>query len=266
MQQAQVSGLAIYPVKSLGGIALKTLPIDLLGPEWDRRFMLVDAKRRFITQRQFPRLCLISVALQAGQFSITAAGHMTLTLEVSVAASATWDVTVWHDVVAACDMGEKAATWFSNYLGCEVRLVYLPESSVRAVDPVYAQANDRVGFADGFPILLTTQASLDEINRELPGPISMQRFRPNIVIDGTLPYAEDSWRRVRIGALEFEVVKPCSRCAIPSINPQTGQKQPIVAQTLSRLRSRDNAVYFGQNLIHRGHGRIALGDRLTVLE
>ena len=144
-------------------------------------------------------------------------------------------------------------------------MYFLPEDSVRPVDPAYAQAGDRVGFADGFPLLLTTQASLDAFNRELPSAIGMERFRPNIVVAGSEPYAEDGWRRLRIGEIEFDVVKPCSRCVIPSIDPQTAQKQAVVVQTLSRLRRRGDAVYFGQNLIQRGTGDIKRGDSVAVL-
>lgn len=265
MQDAQVTGLVIYPVKSLRGIALEQLSIGALGPQGDRRFVVVGSDGRFLTQRQFPRMCLVAVAQQDDMLQLTAPGHPELILDPHAAATARTPVVVWRDTIAACDMGDAAAAWFSAYLGVAARLYFMPEDSVRAVDPAYARAGDRVGFADGFPLLLTAQASLDDINQALPAAIGMERFRPNVVISGTSAYAEDGWRRVRIGAIEFEVVKPCSRCVISSIDPHTGEKQGLVAQTLARLRRRGDAVYFGQNLIQRGEGSIALGDRVTVL-
>lgn len=266
MQDARVTGLAIYPVKSLRGIALEHLPIGALGPQGDRRFVVISNDGRFLTQRQFPRMCLVAVEQHSETLRLTAPEQPELLLDPTTAATERTSIVVWRDTIAACDMGDTAAAWFSAYLGSAARLYFMPEDSVRAVDPTYARAGDRVGFADGFPLLLTTQASLDDLNLALPSAIGMERFRPNVVISGTSAYAEDEWRRVRIGSIEFEVVKPCSRCVIPSIDPQTAEKQALVAQTLARLRRRDNAVYFGQNLIQRGEGSIAVGDRVTVLE
>ena len=265
MQEAQVTGLSIYPVKSLRGIALEQLSIGALGPQGDRRFVVTGSDGRFLTQRQFPRMCLVTVAQHDEMLRLTAPGQPDLMLDPQAAASARTPVVVWRDTIAACDMGDTVAAWFSAFLGVAARLYFMPEDSVRAVDPSYARPGDRVGFADGFPLLLTAQASLDDINQALPAAVGMERFRPNVVVSGTLAYAEDEWQRVRIGTIEFDVVKPCSRCVIPSIDPQTGEQQPVVAQTLARLRRRGNAVYFGQNLIQRGEGSIALGDRVTVL-
>lgn len=265
MQHIHITNLAIYPVKSLRGIQLQEMPIGALGPLGDRRFVIADSQRRFITQRQIPRMCLVDVEWNGDRLRLHAPGCAELKVDVRQADAARTPVTVWRDTVAACDMGDAAAAWLSVYLGVTARLYFMPDDSVRAVDPIYARAGDRVGFADGFPLLLIAQASLEAINCELPEAIGADRFRPNIVVGGSAAYAEDGWRRIRIGALEFEVVKPCSRCVIPSIDVATAQKQPIVAQTLARLRQRGDAVYFGQNLIQRGEGRIAVGDAVTVL-
>lgn len=267
MSALTVSELAIYPVKSLGAVALSRLSFDNFGPAGDRRYIVTDLNGHFVTQRQYPRMTLIQVKLheQALEFSAPA------TPSFSLAAPRTdvverREVMVWHDRVEACDMGDAVATWLSSYLGVEVRLYYMPDDSVRAVDAQYGRSGDRVGFADGFPVLLIGAASLAEFNRALPEPVESLRFRPNIVVAGAAPYAEDTWRRVRIGAIEFDVVKPCSRCVIPSIDPRTAQQQASVAQTLARLRRRGDAVYFGQNLIARGGGAIALGDVVTVID
>jgi uncharacterized protein YcbX len=241
------------------------MQIGNLGPEGDRRFVVAASDGRFLTQRQFPRMCLVDVAQHGPQLRLRAPGQPELLVDTGAAAASRAPVVVWRDTIDACDMGDAAAAWFTAYLGVTARLYYMPADSVRTVDPAYARHGDRVGFADGFPLLLTAQSSLEQINAALPQPIGMERFRPNVVISGAAAFAEDEWRRVRIGAVEFDVVKPCSRCVIPSIDVQTAEKQPIVAQTLARLRRRGDAVYFGQNLIQRGEGAIALGDRVTVL-
>lgn len=262
-----VSELAIYPVKSLGAIALQRMRFDNFGPSGDRRYVVVDNDGLFVTQRDYPRMTLIQVAAREHTLEFSAPTLPSFSLAVAnVDAAERREVIVWRDRVQACDMGDAVATWLSAYLGIEVRLYYMPDDSVRAVDRQYGRAGDRVSFADGFPVLLIGAASLEEFNRALPEPIESLRFRPNIVVAGAAPYAEDAWRRVRIGAIEFDVVKPCSRCVIPSIDPRTAQKQAIVAQTLARLRRRGDAVYFGQNLIARDLGEIALGDAVTVID
>jgi uncharacterized protein YcbX len=266
VQHIHITNLAIYPVKSLRGIELQDMSVGALGPLGDRRFVIADSKRRFITQRQISRMCLVDVEWNGERLQLQAPGCAELSVAVSQAVGARTPVMVWRDTVDACDMGDAAAVWLSAYLGIAARLYFMPDDSIRAVDPMYARAGDRVGFADGFPLLLIAQASLAAINSELSEAIGADRFRPNIVVSGSTAYAEDEWRRIRIGAIEFEVVKPCSRCAIPSIDIATAQRQPIVAQTLARLRQRGDAVYFGQNLIQRGEGRIAVGDIVTVLE
>lgn len=267
-----VSELTIYPVKSLGAINLPRMRFDDFGPAGDRRFIVADRKGRFVTQRDYPRMTLINVAQREGAIDFSAPDVPMFSLVIPNISSTesggavVKDITVWRDSVKACDMGDAIAAWLSSYIGSDVRLYYMPGDSVRAVDPQYGRVGDRVSFADGFPVLLIGAASLEELNRALPEPIASLRFRPNIVVAGAAPYAEDKWKRVRIGAIEFDVVKPCSRCVIPSIDPLTAQKQLVVAQTLARLRMRDRAIYFGQNLIPRGTGEIVLGDIVSVIE
>lgn len=261
----QVSKLFFYPIKSLRGLSPPRLELGPLGPAWDRRFLIADDAGRFLTQRQHPELCLVDLEWNGQVLRLDAPRRLALVLDIDAAREQRVAVTVWRDSVMACDMGEAAATWLSDYLQRPARLYFMPGDSVREVDQTFAQPGDRVAFADGFPILLTTEASLAAINRELPAPIGMERFRPNIVVTGSGEFAEDDWRRLRIGALEFDIVKPCSRCVIPSIDPRTAEKQPIVTQTLWRLRRRGNTIYFGQNVIHRGQGTIAVGDEVVVL-
>lgn len=267
MHSLFVSELTIYPVKSLGAMNLSRMRLDDFGPAGDRRFVVADRKGRFVTQRDYPRMTLIRVTQRDGVLDFSAPEMALFSLAIPpIENIERKDVVVWRDTVKACDMGDAIAAWLSSFIGTDVRLYYMPDDSVRAVDPHYAKEGDRVSFADGFPVLLIGAASLGALNSALPEPIASLRFRPNIVVEGAAPYAEDTWKRVRIGAIEFDVVKPCSRCVIPSIDPLTAQKQPIVAQTLARLRMRERAIYFGQNLIPRGIGDIALGDAVTVLE
>lgn len=261
----KVTELAIYPVKSLRGKSLQTMSIDPLGPVGDRRFMVTDVNGLFLTQRQHSRMCLIDAALVENTLQLSAPDMPLLRIEPTAAFEISNRVTVWRDVVEALDMGADAAAWLSRYLGVDARLQYMPDNCRRPIDPLYGQPGDYVSFADGFPILLITEASMRAFNNVLPQPIGTDRFRPNIVIDGDIPYAEDNWRRLRIGKLEFDIVKPCSRCVIPSIDPLTGMKQSCVVQALAKTRRRGDAVYFGQNLIHRDIGVINVGDTVTVL-
>lgn len=269
MSKLTVTELAIYPVKSLAGIALQEMVLQARGPVFDRHWMVTDLDGQFVTQRQQPRMCLIKTELLDDELVLSVADasfpplHLPLRASESAQRSS---VVLWRDTVAACDAGGEAAAWLSGFLQIQCRLHYLPPDSVRAVDPGYARSGDQVGFADAFPLLLITEASLHTFNAELPAPIGSERFRPNIVIGGNAPYAEDTWRRLRIGGIEFDVAKPCSRCVIPSLDPNTAQRQPIVSKALARTRRRGDAVYFGQNLIHRAHGRISVGDEVVVLE
>lgn len=267
MAKLTVTQLAIYPVKSLAGIALQAMTLGARGPAFDRHWMVADPQGRFITQREQPRMCLVRTTLQDDALLLDAPGRTTLRLPIPTSDTAPRsNVTLWRDTVSACDAGAAAAQWLSDFLGIPCRLHYLPRDTVRPVDPAYARAEDEVGFADGYPLLLITEGSLQAFNAELSAPIGSERFRPNIVLAGNAPYAEDEWRRLRIGGIEFEVAKPCARCVIPSLDPATAERQPVVSKALARTRRRDNAVYFGQNLIHRGWGTIRVGDEATVLE
>lgn len=264
----QVSQLFYYPVKSLGAVAATDIQITSWGPHRDRRMMLVDQSGKFVTQRQCNDMALFRT-LDDGQTLLFEKGAATFeltwpTLETSEQAEKT--VQVWNDEVLANLVSQAASDWFSDQLKKEVSLVYMPESTERQVDLEYAQAGDKTGFSDGFPFLITTEASLEFLQKELPFDLSINRFRPNIVVSGSTPFAEDEWKRIVINGIEFDVVKPCSRCVIPSLNPETAERQPEVMKVLVKHRKQGNKVYFGQNLIHRGQGKIAVGDQVTVLK
>lgn len=262
-----VSELYCYPVKSLGALSLERALIDRFGFEHDRRWMVVDMQGKFITQRQCAEMVHIQVQRVADRWRmIDHEGASVYFSEQDFSAARGAKVSVWRDTVAAWGATEDLDQWLSERLKRKCRLVYMPESTQRLVDTAYAKHQETVSFADGFPLLLTTQASLQDFNQHLSGPIEMLRFRPNLVIDGCAPWAEDAWRVIKIGGLLFDVVKPCSRCAIPTINRQTAQKEPAVFKALKQYRQKNGDVFFGQNLLPRGLGEIEVGDRVDVLE
>lgn len=266
----RLSALYRFPVKSLGGESLQRVAVDALGLAGDRRWMVVDSRSgRFLTQRQLPRMTQIGACwLDERTLQLSASGQTALQVVVPPANQALRGVTVWRDSLAAPDAGDAAAQWLSALLGRDCRLVHVPVSRARQVDTAYAQVGDKVGFADGFPLLLIGQASLDDLAARVGRPLEMLRFRPNLVIEGAAPYAEDGWRRLRIGEVEFERVKPCSRCAIPTLDPHSGERaddgEPL--RTLATYRRDADGVYFGQNLIQRGTGVLEVGMPVTLLD
>jgi len=265
-QQLTVSGLWRYPVKSLRGMACERLRVGPRGPELDRQWMLVDLNGRFLTQRQQPRMALVDVTLNADALVLNAPGMEALHLPLAGSGEAIVPVTVWSDTCEGEPVGTAADRWLSEFLDVDCRLIRFPDSATRQVDLHYAQPGDQVGFADGFPLLLITQASLDALNDKLSAPVDMRRFRPNLVIDGAAPHVEDNWRRLRIGELTFEVVKPCSRCPIPGIDPDTAERTAEVLRVLADYRrGEDKKVYFGQNVLHRGIGELRIGQAVEVL-
>ena len=263
-----VSALTIYPIKSCGGISLKIAKAGPRGFYGDRAFMVIDPSGCFITQREQPHMALITPSLKEddGVLTVKAPGMEEMTI-TATGTGKRHEVVIWRDSCSGIDQGDAAAEWFSTYLGMACRLVAMPENYIRYVDPRYAlNGRDQVGFADGYPFLLITQASLDDLNARLKQPIPMNRFRPNIVVQNTLPYAEDLWRRIRIGNMTFRIVKACARCAIPTTDQVTATRGKEPLKTLSTYRNATRGVVFGQNLIHENEGIINLGDSVEIME
>jgi hypothetical protein len=260
-----VSALWRYPVKSLRGIAAEHLSLGPRGPELDRQWMLVDPAGEFLTQRRHPRMSLVEVGLGSDGLKLNAPGMPPLTVPYA-GGGERLSVQIWNDRCAAERVGAEADAWLGAFLELECHLVRFPDQAIRQVDTRYAGPGDQVGFADGFPLLLISQASLDNLNARLREPVDMRRFRPNLVVSGCEAHAEDGWRRLRIGELEFEVAKPCSRCPIPGIDPDTAQRSPEVLKVLAQYRRGDDGkVYFGQNVLHRGSGELQVGQAVEVL-
>lgn len=266
MSSPRVSALHLFPVKSLRGHSVERMALDRRGPVWDRRWMVVDDRGHFVTQRQHHRLALIDVTLGAQDLVLKAPDMPELCLERNTAQEGSpVMVQVWSSHVRALNLGRDAAQWLSSYIGKPLHLVFMPETTRRQVHPAYNLGDSTVGFADGFPLLLIGQASLDDLNARLEHPVPMIRFRPNVVVSDSAAFAEDGWRELRIGGVRLSVVKPCGRCAIPCIAPESGKASSEPLRTLATYRRRGREVLFGQNLIHRDQGEIHVGDPVEVL-
>ncbi len=261
-----VSSLHVYPIKSCRALDLKAVRFDQLGPLYDRRFMLVDDGGRFLSQRELPRLAVVEVRLGPMALQVSAPGMPPLKVAMTQRDARLIEVSLWKHTGPAEDAGGNAAEWFSQLLEHPCRLVRLPEDAMRQVDPRYAPAPALVGFADAFPVLLLSEASLQDLNARMPQAVPMNRFRPNLVVRETEPYAEDSWKRIRVGDVVLHVVKPCARCTVPGVDQITGRREQEPLATLASYRQRDNQVFFGQNCIHEGPGSVRIGDEVEVLE
>ena len=264
-----LSEIWIYPVKSLPGIRQTSAIIDRRGLEWDRHWMLVNPDGDFVSQRQLPQMALFSVELENNQLRLGFPEKTEFSIGLNECSGDQTKVKIWDDHVNADLIGEEANLWFSDCLGVSVRLVKMPENEKRQVDQLYAEPEDQTGFSDGFPFLLFSQASLDDLNARIEDEsqqMSVARFRPNLVIDGVSAYAEDHWQAIKIGTTTFRVVKPCSRCAITTVDPASGIKGSEPLLTLAKYRREGNKVFFGQNVIHDSAGVIHQGDLLSELE
>lgn len=259
-----LSGLHIYPVKSLAGITLSHSEVDEFGLLHDRRWMLVDENNQFLTQRTLAVLSQIQVDILPDGIQLFDAQQQNIIVP-RPESTHTRVVQVWQDTCQSLDAGDAVAAWLNERIKQHCRLVYFPANSIRQIDPNYAKPNEKTAFSDGFPLLLISQASLDDLNQRLAKPVSMSRFRPNLVVAGCEAFAEDCWQRIRIGDIEMRLVKPCSRCTIPNIDPITAaqSKEPIL--TLSRYRKRENKVYFGQNIIADSIGQLNVGMEVEIL-
>ena len=259
-----VSALYVYPLKSARGIALREATLTDRGFMHDRRFMAVDDHGHMITQRTHPALARMHTALDPELLTLGFDGE-TLRVPLRPTSGTPRRVRVFRDHVDAWDLGEAPSAFLSRALGETAHLAYMPDGACRRVDPAYASEGDVVGFADGFPYLLTTDASLDALNRELPQPVGMERFRPNIVLAGAVPWAEDGFGRLTIGPVTFSSVKPCSRCVIVNTDQATGFREKGVLEAITRTHAIDRKAIFGQNLLAHGSGTLRIGDPVTLL-
>lgn len=253
-----ISQLFIYPIKSCAGISVQEFQFDHKGPLFDRRWMLVDASTgQFLSQRELPRMGLISTRLDDGLVYARQSINSDLAIELCLPApdaaalsddEALVDVQVWDDDVKGFDCGDEAATWFSALLDCSCRLVYQGECG-RFASTKYAEEGTQVGFADGFPLLVVAQSSIDFLDAECEGAeISAVNFRPNIVVNNTEQFEEKRWNTLAVSSLSMNVVKPCERCVIPALNPKTALREKSILPVLIAHCRENKKIIFGQNL------------------
>ncbi len=269
-QTIKVSGLTIYPVKSLAGIELQSSGLDGMGLKYDRRWMLVAPDGLFLTQRRFPQMALISTSLNKGQVTLSMKDREDHVVPEISANAKTMEVKIWRDTVTAQRVGDESDAWLSAALDFECHLVHIAENEVRQCSLDYADEGDRTGFADAFPILMISEESLSDLNNKLEtkgkSSVPMKRFRPNIVVSGCDAFAEDTWKTLTIGKISMRGIKLCDRCILTTVDPATGErtgKEPL--ETLGEYRKWDNNVYFGMNIIHEQQGVLNVGDEVVVL-
>jgi uncharacterized protein YcbX len=257
-----IGSLHVYPVKSLRGVSLSRAVVGDRGLEHDRRFMVVDEASRFLTQRTLPRMSLVDVALGGEALRLAAPGMDGLAIPLRPTSGEPRVVEVWRSRCEALSLGDAPARWLSRFLGVRCSLVYMPDATVRETDPAHGPG--RVGFADAYPFLLASSASLRELAQR-GADIPMERFRPNIVVDGAPPFAEDGWLRLRIGAIGFRVTKACVRCSVTTVDSAIGAVAgPEPLRTLATFRRGGDGVLFGVNLVHDAVGAIAVGDPVEL--
>lgn len=266
-----LSSLHIYPVKSLAGISLEAAAVQSRGLQYDRRWMLVDERGMFVSQRELAELALLGTAIEAPFLVVFSrknpAVRLKVPLEIPLNEMEKMEVQVWDDRCQAYLLPPPVNQWFSDVLGQALRLVFMPESTFRPVDRRFAPDDQAVSFADAFPFLLIGQASLDDLNRRLANPLPMNRFRPNFVVDGSAAFEEDDWGDFTIGAVHFRGVKPCARCIITTTDQDTAQRAAEPLKTLATFRQQNHKILFGQNVILAGDNEgveIRVGNPLLV--
>lgn len=260
-----VSGLYTYPIKSCAGTRLESAELTATGLQHDRTLMLIREDGRFVTQREVSDLCLIRPEVVGDKMRVTAPGME----EICFTPVRTGEVvytSVWKDQVQTVAQANPVNDWFSTFLKTSVRLVAMHENFDRQVDDAFAEEKDVVEFADGFSILLISEASLAELNQKLETPVTMDRFRPNIVVTGCEPHAEDSWQELTVGETRMSGVKPCARCSMVAINQNSADRGTEPARTLAEYRRFPNGVMFGMNLVHHSTGTVSVGDVVNPTE
>jgi uncharacterized protein YcbX len=263
-----ISQLFIYPVKSLGGIALPVAQLTDRGFEYDRKWMLVDANNQFLTQREHPLMCLLQTAIENNELVIFDKNNTAdkISMPLQPAPGELIKVKIWEDECTAQYVSDITDEWLSNKLFIQCRLVYMPDTAKRTVDERYAHGSEITSFSDGYPLMIIGQASLDDLNRRLAESLPMDRFRPNIVFTGGGPYDEDTMEQVVVNNIDLFGVKLCSRCVVTTINQTNALKAKEPLKTLAGYRMKNNKIYFGQNILFNQTGIIKVGDRMEIIK
>lgn len=261
----QLSQLFIYPIKSLGGIALQNAVVTTRGLQHDRRWMLVNEHGHFMTQREFAKMALLKPVIEKDGIGVINKNGDKLLIPFDIAKRPLHQFTVWDDACMGQFVDDKLDEWFTQTLDIKCRLVYMPDDSEREVDQRYAKPGMITSFADAYPFLLIGQASLNDLNKRMAQPLPMDRFRPNIVFTGGEAYSEDLMNRIEIEGITFYGAKLCARCVLTTIDQQTALKAKEPLKTLASYRMKNNKIMFGQNLVHENTGVISVGDELKLL-
>ena len=263
----RVAEIRIYPIKSCGGISVAGANVEPRGFAGDRRYMLVDERGRFLTQREHPRMARIQVHEAGEGWVVEAPGQGTLALPAKLPSGPQRAATVWGDTLELTEADSAVNRWFSTALDLTCRLVHMSEGHLRRLRPGRGRDADQVSLADGAPVLLTATASLAQLNERLPRPVGMVNFRPNLVAETVTAFEEDRWGRIRVGEAEFDVAWACTRCVLTTIDPETAEKDPDQEpiRTLKTFRRGPEGVLFGQNLIPRRLGTVSVGDPIDIL-
>ena len=271
--RAQLTAVNRFPVKSCRGESVDSAVVEPWGLAGDRRWMVVDDAGIVITAREVNRLVLVHPEITATGLRLSAPDLPPLEVAVPDPRAQT-PVEIWASQLTAAAAGVEADAWFSKALGCTARLVHLDDPTRRPTSPAFSEPDDRVSFADGYPLLLATEESLVALNDVVVAssptgrdPLPMTRFRPNVVVSGVAPWVEDDWRRIRIGDAIFRAVKGCARCVLTTIDPDTADREKEPIRSLAKIRRWDGATWFGINLVPDTHGvTIRVGDDVEVLE
>ena len=262
----RVVGLFRYPLKSAAGVSCREVELDRFGVRDDRRWMIIDAAGAPITLREAPRLARLRACVAPGGLLLEWGNDAARTLvERPAAGSRRIPIRIWDDTVRLPRADDAANDWLGERLGREARLVWMPDDVERPVNPRYAGPDDRTSLTDGYPLHIVGSGSMADLNARLEQPIGIDRFRPNIYVEGPPAFDEDTWVEVRIGESLLRVVKPCPRCAVTTVDPATGERGREPLRTLSAYRKREGGVMFGQNALHEGTGRLRVGDAVVVV-
>lgn len=254
----------VYPIKSLGGIRLSEAVAQKRGLQYDRRWMLVDDKGVFMSQRKYSKMALLKTSFIDEELQVTAPDSSTITIFLNNSSDQIVSVKVWDSDCKGYEVGDRYNDWFSNQLDASCRLIYMGDQE-RQVDSTSIRKNEIVSYADGYPYLIVGQASLDDLNNRLEKGVPMNRFRPNLVFSGGRQYEEDNWNDFQIGSVKFDGVKPCSRCIMTTIDQRTGTKGKEPLKSLSLYRKKGNKIFFGLNACVKEGGVIRVGDSLTSI-
>ena len=261
----KISELYIYPIKSLAGIQLNEAVMTDRGFQYDRRWMLIDNNNRFISQRECAKMALLKTHISDHQLTVTdTSNNSFINIPLTTEKQKLIQVSIWDDECLGQLINDDINNWFTNTLGRDIRLVYMPDSTKRFTDPAYAPADSITSFSDAYPFLIIGQSSLDDLNNRLNAKVQINRFRPNIVFTGGAPYQEDVMDSFTINNIRFNGVKLCARCPIITIDQSDASKGKEPTKTLASYRAKNNKIYFGQNLVHTDKGTITVGDELFI--